>query len=312
MSQMDTNYSSLQKQAFQWIHVTINEEEDKLKEIANKYDLPPFIVDNAQDRWEVSRVEYWDRKPNEIPNLFVLQYPHRVKDNPDIIEYETLPITLIVFESTIITLTQEKAPFLHKNDRYRYMELETTDQEYFILSLVWNIGAEYLYCLEQIYTEINHLEDTLDRSTHTKQLYGMMALQKSLVFFESAVKNNHPVIKKLENLDTFTESEEKEILLKRVLVEIKQAEKTIDQTNKFLGQIGEVYSAAVGNNLNNIMKFLSSITIVLSLPSIIGAWWGMNVPVPFTENPFGFALLVAVSLVLVILGIWFFRKKDYL
>ena len=270
------------------------------------------MINNAKDTWEVPRTEHWLHGESDMPDIIVLKYPSRKKGNLDMIEFETCPITVIIFEETILTFTKNELPFIFGPSHGKYLQLKTDNKENFILSLIWNIGAEYLKCLDVIYDEIQSLEEKLHHSTNSKQLSGMMALKKSIVFFEAAVSNNHPVIKKLEEYSEFTTTEENKHLFHRVLIEVKQSEKTIEQTDKLLGDIGEVYSSTVSNNLNNIMKFLSSITIILSFPSIIGAWWGMNVPVPLEQNPLGFIILVSFSLLLVILGGWYFYKKNYL
>ena len=301
----DTNNS------FDWIHVYLTDNQ-KVLDVQKEFDIPDYVINNAKDTWEVPRTEHWPREESEMPDIIVLKYPHRKKGNLDMIEFETYPITVIIFDKTILTFTKNELPFISESAHERFLKLQTDDKENFILSLIWNIGAEYLRSLDIIHEEIQRLEEKLQHSTHSKQLYGMMALKKSIVFFETSVSNNHPVIKELENYNNFTETEKNQQLFHRVLIEVKQSEKTIEQTEKLLRDIGEVYSSAISNNLNNIMKFLSSITIILSFPSIIGAWWGMNVPVPLEQNPFGFVILVLFSILLVFLGGWYFYKKNYL
>ena len=297
--------------SFKWIHIQTNDLK-KMEELQKEYELPDYIIESAQDLNEVSRMEYWDRDSKMIPNVLILRYPHKQMGLLGWEEFITHPIVIIVYKHAILTFTQTEAPFLTQTSEVRFRPLEQTDKDYFILSLIWNIGAEYIYFLDEINQRMGLLEGKLKKSTETNQLFGLMSLQKSLVFFESAIESNHPVIKKFRSIDSFTETTRSRFLLKQTLIEIEQAEKTVDQTNKLIDQISEVYSSAIGNNLNTVVKFLSSITIILSIPSIVGALWGMNVPVPFEKHPLGFLFLTLFSLVLTLLSVLYFYKKDFL
>src|SRR5699024_10452220 len=145
----------------------------------------------------------------------------------------------------------------------------TWDRDYFIFSLIWKIGAEYIDCLTEINKRMDKLENKMTVSTQSDLLFGLMALQKSLVYFDSAINSNHPLIKELQSLEFFTEADRSRSLLHLALIEIEQAEKMVAETHQLLTQIGDVFSSAIGNNLNTVVKFLSSITIILSIPSII-------------------------------------------
>lgn len=299
------------EKAFTWIHVRTDDIE-KMNMLQDEFDLPEYVIESARDTKEVSRLEHWDKELEGIPNLLILKYPQRRKGQLDWDEYITLPIVILVFPDTIITMAQTEVAFLLEAEKGRFRKLEAVDRDYFILTLIWNIGAEYIYCLNEINDRMDLLERQLQKSTETDQLFGLMALQKSLVFFASAIDSNHPVIKNLETIHSFVETDRSRSLLHQALIEIEQAEKTVDETNKLLDQISEVYASAIGNNLNTVVKFLSSVTIILSIPGLIGALWGMNVPVPFTQHPQGFFLVGLISVLLTFASIWYFYKKNFL
>lgn len=296
---------------FRWIHV-VTSDTKKMNEIQAEFDLPEYIMESALDPNEVSRTEYWQGHTDRIPDVLILKYPHEQMGALGWMEYTTHPIVILVYEDTIITLTQTEAPFITLIGRTRFQPLEPSDKDFFILSLIWNIGAEYLYYLKEIDKKMRRLEAQLQKSTESNQLFGLMALQKSLVFFEAAIESNHPIIKKMKSIGSFTETTRSRFLLEQTLIESIQAEKTVAQTYRLIDQISEVYSSAIGNNLNTVVKLLSSITIILSIPSIIGSLWGMNVPLPLTNHPLAFVALVSLSIFLTVLSIWYFYKNKFL
>lgn len=308
---LNKNTEAQNQDAFKWIHVPTYDSHTLLT-IQKDYNIPSHIIESALDSKEFARMDYWDEQEEGIPNLIILRYPHKKIGNLGWIEYETIPLTILVYENTIITFAPTELDFDEHEEEFRFIELERTDRDFFILSLIWNMGAEYMLFLEEIEERMNVLESQLRKSTESNQLFGLMSLQKSLVFFESAVEGNHPVIKKLDKISSFNKTEKSRFLLKQLHIEMEKTEKSIDQTDILLKQISEVYASAVSNNLNVVMKFLSSITIILSVPSIIGTFWGMNVPVPLEKNPQGFVVLFLVSLFLTILSIVYFYRKDFL
>src|SRR5699024_6256027 len=157
--------------SFHWIHVQ-TEDEEKLKNVQSQFDLPDYVMQSARDQREISRMEYWEQDNRTIPNLVILKYPVKVEGQLGCEEYVTYPIVIITFKKTIITIAQTDVPFLTDTQQKHYLELKTVDRDYFILSLIWNIGTEYMECLKEVDQRMKELEQQLQDSTDTEQLYG--------------------------------------------------------------------------------------------------------------------------------------------
>ena len=135
------------------------------------------------------------------------------------------------------------------------------------------------------------------------ELFNLLDLQKSLTYFSTSLRSNYIVMEKLLRLRSATQSrhliklyEEDEDLLEDVIIEYKQAVEMVEMYSHILNSMMEVFASIISNNLNLVMKFLATMTIVLAIPTLVSSMWGMNVPVPFANNPWGFAIVLTVAL----------------
>ena len=145
-----------------------------------------------------------------------------------------------------------------------------------------------------------------------KELLKMLSLEKSLVYFTTSLKSNEVVMEKTLRGKVIKLYEEDEDLLEDAIIENKQAMEMAKIYSDILSGTMDTYASIISNNLNIVMKVLTTITIILSIPTIIGSYWGMNVPVPFTQNPFGFYIVVALSLLIAIITYLVFKKRNML
>ncbi len=136
------------------------------------------------------------------------------------------------------------------------------------------------------------------------ELFNLLDLQKSLTYFSTSLRSNHIVMEKLLRLRSTTQAkrliklyEEDEDLLEDVIIEYKQAVEMVEMYSHILNSMMEVFASIISNNLNLVMKFLATVTIILAIPTLVSSLWGMNVPVPFANSPWGFVfvLFFAVS-----------------
>ena len=131
-----------------------------------------------------------------------------------------------------------------------------------------------------------------------KELIQLLSLEKSLVYFSTSLKSNEMTLEKLLKYDFIQKYEEDKHLLEDVIIDNKQAIEMAHIYASVLSSLLEFFAALISNNLNMVMKFLASMTIVISVPSIIFTMWGSNVPLPFANNPFGFLILLLIALLL--------------
>ena len=175
----------------------------------------------------------------------------------------------------------------------------------------------YLRYLNIINKQTENIEDSLRKTTNNKALFQLMEIQKSLVYFTTALKDNQLVLQKLlrmvntaslQRILKFTEDDID--MLEDVIIENKQAAEMVEMHRTILESMMDCMASIINNNLNLVMKFLAAITIIMSIPTMIGSFWGMNVPMPFGENHFGFLIVITISVVATCIAAFFFNRKG--
>ncbi|WP_029276353.1 magnesium transporter CorA family protein [Carnobacterium jeotgali] len=295
----------------EWLHLS-DPTDDEIDKVVHHFGFPRDYLTGVLDPDEVSRYENLEMEERESSSLAMFLYPLKVTNGLSDSEYVTRPLAVILTAHTIITATVQTPDFISNmiTNKPNYPS-DSSDQERFLLDIAWHISSDYIFYLKEINSKIERLEDNLTKTTNNRQLFSLMALQKSLVYFDSAIDSNHPIFKHLKNIERFNQNKKSLSFLHDVVVENQQAEAMIRQSNRMLEQISAIFSSVISNNLNNIMKVLTSITIVLTIPNIIGAIWGMNVSLPFENTPGAFWILNLIIIVICILTVWILRKKDY-
>lgn len=294
-----------------WLHLT-DPSETELENLAAEYKFPIDFLNSAFDPDEVARYENLEELKEGLWNLVILLFPIKTKDKNGYLEYITRPLSIIVSEKLLITASLE-LPYYLKDIMNNQLvhSIDITNHVQFILHVAMSISNDYIHYLKEINKATEQLEENISESSESAQLLKLMKLQKSLVFFSAAIDTNHPVISKLQETDYFIRKNTSKKLLRDVRVQNKQAENMIHQTLQLLHQISNTFSSVISNNLNNTLKFLASITIVMTIPSLIGALWGMNVPVPWQRSPAGFFITVFIIILVSLLTTYWLKKKKF-
>ena len=145
-----------------------------------------------------------------------------------------------------------------------------------------------------------------------KELLKLLSLKKSLVYFTTSLKSNEVVMEKTLRGNLIKLYEEDEDILDDAIIENKQAIEMSRIYSDILTETLDAYASIISNNLNGAMQFLTAITIILAIPTMISSYWGMNVPVPLQDNPFGFVAIVLFSLIIGLIAIIWLRRKQML
>ena len=144
-----------------------------------------------------------------------------------------------------------------------------------------------------------------------EELYAFLSLEKSLVYFTTSLKSNKIVLQKMLRLNHLKMYEEDKDLLEDVIIENTQAIEMAETYHSILTSMMNTFASVISNNLNIVMKFLTSITIILSFPTIVASIYGMNVDLPFQNNPYAFVGVIFVALLLSSITTIIFWKKKY-
>ncbi|MDP3447725.1 MAG: magnesium transporter CorA family protein [Eubacteriales bacterium] len=289
-----------------WISL-VKPTERELAEVAEQYSIEPDDLRAALDEEERSRIELEDNY-----TLILVDIPAVEKSKGKDI-YTTEPLGIILVKDAIITVCLEETPVLYALKQKHANELRTHMRTRFVLQILYRNASLYLQYLRVINKLSDKIEQKLHVSTENRELIELLELEKSLVYFTTSLRSNEVVLEKLLKSDRVKKYPEDEDLLEDVIVENRQA---IEMSNIYSGILSgmmDAFASVISNNLNIVMKFLAVMTIVLAVPSIIFGAYGMNLAregMPFSDSPFGFLIIVLISLAVSIVVAFYLAKKK--
>ena len=181
-----------------------------------------------------------------------------------------------------------------------------------LLQIFYSNAEMFLSLLKKLNKETEIAENVLKNPMKNKELLKLLSLEKGLVYFTTSLKSNEVVMEKTMRGNLIKLYDEDEDILDDAIIENKQAIEMARIYRDILTGTMDAYASIISNNLNGVMKYLTSITIILAIPTMIASYWGMNVNVPMQNNPFGFILIVMVSLLIGIIATLWLKKKGML
>lgn len=225
--------------------------------------------------------------------------------------YVTIPLGIYMTKKIIVTVCLEETPVLRAFMNNRVREFYTFKKTRFVFQILYRNATSYLRYLRIIDRKSEQIEEKLHISQRNKELIELLELEKSLVYFTTSLRSNETVLEKLLRTEKVKKYPEDEELLEDVIIENKQA---IEMANIYSGILSgtmDAFASVISNNLNVVMKFLSTVTIVLSIPTLIASLFGMNfVNIPMGDNPHGFVIITVCTLIITALVTIFFQKKN--
>ena len=279
-----------------WLNIVAPSMEE-LQEISAATKIQMDFLSAALDEEEKSRIEVDD---DQI--LILVDIPF-LRSNKD---YDTLPLG-VVTEMGIATICLEPNAVTADFGAHNSKVFSTFKKTRFLFQILYKSATLYLKYIRIIIRRTDELEIHLRQSMENNELFNLLDLQKSLTYFSTSLRSNSIVLERLLRLRNATQSqhlvkvyEEDEDLLDDVIIEYKQAVEMVEMYSHILNSMMEVFASIISNNLNLVMKFLASITIILAIPTLISGLWGMNVEVPFSDNPYGFAIVVSLAVIVAI------------
>ena len=283
-----------------WINI-VNPSEEELLYVHNNFNIDLGFLKAPLDIEETSRIE-----TENDQTLIVIDVPTTEIDGKKVI-FETIPIAIITDSNCIITVcTKETSVIKGFSDgviRNVYTNLKTR----FILQILYRVSTRFLFYLKQIDRMSNNIEKELHRSLKNKELIQLLDLEKSLVFFSTSLKANESTIERLQRGRFVKMYEEDEELIEDVLIETKQAIEMSNIYSSILSGTMDAFASVISNNLNIVMKILTSITILMAVPTMIASFYGMNVSNLPVAN-FWFPVVLSLAVTGVVAG--FLIKKD--
>jgi len=284
-----------------WVDLTYPSE-DELKTVAATLAVEPSFLRAALDEEETSRIESEDGQ-----TVIIVDIPAVEKDDAGVV-YSTLPMGIIVTDKHIITVCLKESSVIRDLQDGLVKGIRTQQRTRFILTILLQVAKRYLQYLKQIDKIYNYMERQLYKSQRNKELIQLLDLEKSLVYFNTSLKANEVTLEKILRGRIVTLYDEDQDLLEDVLIEVRQAIEMANIYSSIISGMMDAFASVISNNLNVIMKVLTSITILLTIPNIVFGFYGMNVAGLPLDKFFWFPLLVAVVLIAVTAVI--LKKKD--
>lgn len=264
------------------------------------------IIKDALDDEERPRIERDDGRV-----YIIVDFPYIVQDDSGLSVYETIPIGIILTEDNIITVSLKDSPIIEEFRKNRVKDFYTFKKTRFALQILFVISSYYLRYLKLINKKTNDIEREIHQSLKNKELYAFLALEKSLVYFTTSLKSNKVVLDKILRFNYLKMYEEDKDLLEDVIIEKTQAIEMAETYRSILSGMMNAFASIISNNLNIVMKFLTSITIILSFPTMVASFYGMNVDIPFQHSTHSYAIPLIISAFLTSLTAFVFWKKKY-
>ncbi len=287
-----------------WINLIdpTTDEIDSIKALG----VPSDFLTYALDLDERPRTE----KEDDGTTLIMLSIPFFQGEKFDV-PFSTIPLGIILTDSMVITVCKKNNVIMDELLRTRSKGISTAKRVRFILRILLITATQYLSYLREINHTVELVEDKLQASMRNKEVMELLKYQKSLVYFTTALRSNELMMERLKKTPLFHRYEEDEDLLEDVLTENQQAIEMVGIASNILSSMMDAFASIISNNLNVVMKFLASMTIVLSIPTIVTSYFGMNVDLPLQQNPLAFLWIIAILVVLSMVVIFIFIRRDW-
>lgn len=290
-----------------WLHVVAPTAAEI--EAVRRFGVPDDLLAHSTDIDERPRVH---QSADSV--LVVLHYPAPHANGNDGPPWRMLPLSVILTPRGIVTLAPAPVGFLQDlpahGDARRQFATERPVE--FVLRICWHVADDCLTALRDINARVDALESQLRRSLRNEEVMGLLAYQKSLTYLSTGMQANELMLERFESLPRVKLAGTDADLLDDVRIEMRQAIAMVDIADNVLSDMMDAFASIVSNNLNAVMKVLTSVTILLAVPTLIVSVYGMNVGLPGAHSPRAFLGLVALS-VAISAGLFvLFRRKNWL
>ena len=292
-----------------WVNL-VNPDPDELALINILTEIPTDVLKTALDREERSHVEIEDNY------IFVVINIPTVRGTDS---YDTVPLGIFITPDFFITVCLEESDVLYPFLNNQVATFYTYKKTRFLFQIMYRTATLFLRYLQQITHRSDDIEIQLRHTTKNKDFFQLLELQKSMTYFTSALKTNGTVMERILRIRGHEDVrrllkmyEEDEDLLEDVIIENKQAIEMVEMYSNILMNMMNAFTSIISNNLNMVIKFLASVTILLSIPTLIFSLWGTNVALPFQADPQGFWMVVLIALGITVGAVFMLWRKDLL
>ena len=291
-----------------WVNV-VSPTEEEIQYLIDGLKLDAGFVRSSLDEEESSRIELEDGYTLILVDIPAMEIRHESKN------YTTIPLGILLTQECIITVCTEETPILQHFIERRVREFSTKKKMRFVYQILFRTSAMYQSTLRIIDKKRTDIEENIGGNTEDEDLVNLHELESTLVYFATSLRANGVVLERLSRYKRLEQYPEDTELLDDVIIENKQAIEMTMIYRDIINGTRELVSSVINNRLNNVMKYLTSITLVMAIPTIISGLYGMNVSgkwMPLSDTPYGFGIICIGTLVICILILLILRKKNML
>ena len=285
-----------------WINIEFPDEDD-LHFLTEDLGVPSEFLADIADVDERPRTEKEDDW-----QLTILRIP--LESNIQGLPYMTVPVGVITGRETTITVCYRKSQLIPDFiSHIRRKSISITSQADFITRMIYSSAVWFLKYLKLIYLEINRAEKELEESVRNEDLMRIMRLQKSLVYFSTSIRGNEAMLGRLRTATRAGEIDPD--LVEDVSIELRQAYNTINIYTDICNSTMDALGSIISNNVNTIMKRMTSLQIVLTIPTMIASFYGMNVDVYIAEWHYSFIAIMIISVIISAIAFILFKRIKW-
>ena len=290
-----------------WINM-INPTEEEIEDVCEMLNIEQDFIRYSLDYEEKARVDLED----DGTILFIIDIPIIESENDSEI-YTTMPVGIIfVRDEYIITVSLKENDIINNIEKNVGRRISTYKKSQFLFQIFYENSSAFLNMLKIINKKTENVEKTLKKNLKNEYLLKMLSIEKSLVYITTSLKSNEIVMEKTLRGKIIKLYEEDEDLLEDAIVENKQAIEMSKIYSDILNETMDMYASIISNNINDVMKFMTSITIILAIPTLVASLWGMNVNVPFQTYQHGFLVLMGIASATTIIAMIWLKKRNML
>ena len=286
-----------------WVNI-VDPTKENLPLIAEHFKIPLDFLTASLDIDETARIEV-----DQGATLFIIKVPYFDESNVDVL-YFTIPIGIILTNGLTITVCSKQDSVLRA-----FMANQVRNPaggHRFILQILFRATLLFLQHLKQLNNTASVIQKKLEQESRNQQLIKLFNIEKSLVYFTTSLKSNMLMLERLRRLRGFELNEENEDLLEDILTECKQAIEMANIYSDILSGMMDAFASVISNNLNIVMRLLTSITIIITIPVLVTGFFGMNVSLPLEKEPYAYLSILGLCVALCLGAITYFRRKRWL
>ena len=288
-----------------WVNV-IKPNHQEIAILENEFGIPASFMNDIEDNDERPRIEYengW--------RMVIIRVPVKLEKEEDF--FDTVPFGILTSGEKFITICHHNLEMIDDFIFFsRRKSLEKKNVSDLILHLMLSSSVWFMKYSKLLNSKINDIEMQLQRSIRNEELLEMMRIEHTLVHFITSLQSNELLLRKFKTILTKTQTPFDDDLLEDVEVELQQAQTTVKVYSDILAGMMDAFAAIISNNVNGIMKRLTAFSIVLMFPTLVASYFGMNLQREDHIWTVEFSIIIAASVLISIVGVWFFRKKKWM